>query len=114
MAELKINDVYKLLYKLGVTANYTGFFHTAYAVYLAVLQPERMLLVTKWLYTEVAKHDGTTWNAVERNIRTVINTVWETNPEVIEEMAGCDIPCKPSASRFIAILAAQFYAKIPV
>ena len=42
--------VYDLLYRLGITANYTGFFHSAYAVCLVLEQPERLLLVTKWLY----------------------------------------------------------------
>ena len=50
--------VYDLLYQLGVTANYTGFFHAAYAVSLCVEQPDRLLLVTKWLYPEVAKPTG--------------------------------------------------------
>ena len=39
--------VYDLLYQLGVTANYTCFFHTAGAVSLCVEQPDRLLLVAK-------------------------------------------------------------------
>ena len=31
--------IYDLLYQLGVTANYTGFFHTAYAISLCAEQP---------------------------------------------------------------------------
>lgn len=50
-----LTEIYDLLYQLGVTANYTGFFHTAYAVSLCAEHPERLLLVTKWLYPEVAK-----------------------------------------------------------
>lgn len=53
-------EIYDLLYRLGATANHTGFFHTACAVRLAMEQPERLLLVTKWLYPEVAKHYHTT------------------------------------------------------
>ena len=44
-----LSEVYDLLYQLGVTANYTVFFHTAYAVSLCLEQPDRLLLVTKWL-----------------------------------------------------------------
>ena len=47
--------IYELLYRLGVTANYTGFFHTACAVSLCMEQPERLVLVTKWLYPAVAE-----------------------------------------------------------
>ena len=63
-----IVDSYDLLYSLGATANHLGFFQTACAVRLAAQQPERLLLVTKWLYPEVAKHYHTNWRAVERNI----------------------------------------------
>ena len=63
--------VYNLLYHLGITANYTGFRYIAYAVALCVTQPERLQLVTKRVYPEVAKQYGTNWKAVERNIRAV-------------------------------------------
>ena len=50
----EMTDIYDLLLRLGVTANYIGFFHTAFAVHLAIQEPERLLLVTKCLYPEVA------------------------------------------------------------
>lgn len=68
-----------MLWPLGATANYRGFSYTAYAVLLCVQQQDRLLLVTKWLYPDVAKRYGTNWKAVERNIRTVITVVWEQN-----------------------------------
>ena len=74
-----MTDIYDLLYRLGVTANYTGFFHTAYAVSLCAKQPDRLLLVTKWLYPEVARQYQTNWKAVERNIRTVGDIIWREN-----------------------------------
>ena len=61
-----------LLYQLGISANYKGFLHTAYAVSLCVEQQDRLLLVTKWLYPDVARKYGTNWKAVERNIFTKI------------------------------------------
>ena len=45
-------------------------------------EPERLLLVTKWLYPDVAKQYGTNWKAVERDIRTV---------------GPCDLEFKPAA-----------------
>lgn len=53
---------------VGITANYSGFFYTSYAVYLAARQPERLLLVTKWLYPEVAEQYHKAWKNVERGI----------------------------------------------
>ena len=38
----EMTDIYDLLLRLGVTANYIGFFHTAFAVHLAIQEPERL------------------------------------------------------------------------
>ena len=103
-----ISEIYTLLYQLGLTANYTGFFHTSYAVYLAAQQPDRLLRVTKWLYPDVAKHYATTWKCVERNIRTAVNVVWDTTPERLEALAQQPLPQKPKASKFLSILALHF------
>lgn len=104
-----ISEIYTLLYQLGLTANCTGFFHTSYAVYLAIQQPDRLLLVTKWLYPEVAKHYATGWKCVERNIRTAVRIAWKTNPELLVALARHPLAGTPSASKFIAILSSQFF-----
>ena len=98
-------SVYELLFRLGVTANYTGFFYTAYAVELCVEQPDRLLLVTKWLYPEVAKQYHTNWKAVERNIRTAANIIWQRNPALLETFAHGPLPRKPPNAQMLAILA---------
>ena len=106
--DFDISEVYDILYRLGITAEYTGFFHTAYAVYLAVLNPKRLMLVTKLLYPAVAKHYETSWQRVERNIRTVIGIVWNSNRALLVELARHPLPEKPNPSHFLAILAASF------
>ena len=45
-------DILCLLHRLGITANYTGFFHTARAIRLCAEEPDRLLLVTKLVYPE--------------------------------------------------------------
>ena len=97
-------DIYALLHRLGVTANYTGFFQTALAVCLCMDQPERLLLVTKWVYPDVARRCKTNWKAVERNIRTVNGLVWEQSRPYLEELAGRELPHKPSNAQLLAIL----------
>ena len=96
--------VYDLLYRLGATANYTGFFHMAYAVWLCVEQPDRLLLVTKWLYPEVAKQYRTNWKAVERNIRTVSCIIWREGRPLLEELAHRHLEQKPRNAQMLAIL----------
>ena len=97
-------EAFALLSRLGITANYEGFFHAAYSVALARQQPERLLLVTKWLYPEVAKKYGTTWQCVERNIRTIVALAWTRNPEYLQQLAGYPMIQKPRAGQFISIL----------
>ena len=93
-----------LLYRLGITANYTGFRYTAYAVALCVAQPGRLQLVTKWVYPEVAKRYGTNWKAVERNIRAVSGIAWEQGLSVLEELAGRALPHRSYAAQLLAIV----------
>lgn len=104
----ELQEIYDLLYQLGVTGNYMGFFQTAHAVYLAARQPERLVLVTKWLYPEVARHYGTTWTCVERNIRSVACIAWNSHRVSLERLAGQTLPRRPTTSAFLAMLTMYF------
>ena len=97
-------DIFDLLYRLGISANYTGFFQTARAVELCRAEPERLLLVTKRVYPEVARRCGTSWSAVERNIRTACGLAWKNNRDLLEELAHKPLPQKPRNAQFLAIL----------
>ena len=96
--------IYSILYDLGVSAETTSFFHTAYAIRLATEDPQKLLLVTKWLYPEVARHYHTNWHAVERNIRTIVHLAWMRNPKHLEMLAGKPLSNKPTSSQFLTIL----------
>lgn len=98
--------VYDLLYRLGATANRAGFFHTSAAVLLAMEQPSRLLLVTKWLYPDVAAQYNTNWKAVERNIRGMVTLIWNTNPDLLQSLARYPLTAKPRPAQFLSILAA--------
>lgn len=103
----------KLLQRLGVTANYTGFRYTACAVALCVEQPDRLLLVTKWVYPDVAKKYGTSWRAVERNIRTVSGIIWRRGRPLLEELANRRLEKKPSNAQLLAILSSSLVVQTP-
>ena len=98
------SDIFDLLYQLGISANYAGFFQTACAVELCQTEPERLLLVTKRVYPEVARLCGTSWSAVERNIRTACGIAWENNRHLLEQLANKPLQQKPNNSQFLAIL----------
>ena len=95
----------ELLLWLGVTPKYHGFHITSYAVLLCVRQPKRLLLITKWLYPDMAKHFHTGWQNIERNIRTVAEIIWTSYPEKLEQIAMRKLDRRPSNQELIAILA---------
>ena len=102
--EERLCQAYDLLRRLGITSNYKGFSYTAYAMVLCAEQPELLLLVTKKLYPAVAKRYGTTWQAVERTIRTVIAVVWKRNPALLGQIADGLLMEKPRSTQFLAIV----------
>ena len=102
----EMKEIYNTLYRLGITAKYRGFFHASYAVSLAIKQPDRLLMVTKWLYPDVAKEYKTEWGCVERNIRTIADLAWRYHRRELEELAHTNLNKKPTPSQFLAILVA--------
>lgn len=108
MEEIIISEnIYDLLYRLGVTSNYIGFAHTAYALQLCMGHPERLRTVTKFVYPEVARYFNTNWKAVERNIRTVGKVIWRENVALLEQLARRPLSKKPNSSQLLAILASS-------
>ena len=85
--DVSLREIYDLLSRLGVTSNYTGFFHTASALKLCLDSPEALLLVTKQVYPDVAKQYNTNWKAVERNIRTGGGVIWTRSRPLLEQLA---------------------------
>lgn len=106
-------EIHDLLNRLGVTANYAGFFHISCAVALCVERPERLLLVTKWLYPEVARRCGTSWKSVERNLRTAGAIIWRENRPLLEELARRPLTQKPRNAQLLAILCASLDGSAP-
>ena len=99
-----------LLYQLGISANYKGFFHAAYAVSLCMERQDRLLLVTKWLYPDVAKRYRTNWKAVERNIRTVSIIAWKRNRTLLESLVQRPLDRHLCSTEFLALLCHTVYS----
>ena len=99
-------DLGTRLYCLSVTPNYKSHHMTVAAVNLVEEDPENLRLVTKVLYPMVARQYKTTWQAVERNIRSAAERAWSGGADKFEELTGQRLERKPTASQFIAILAA--------
>ena len=70
---------------LGVNKSYLGYDYVVYGMLLTLKDKEYATYITKSLYLDIAKHSDTSWNCVEKNIRTVVNAVWNSeNVELLE------------------------------
>lgn len=63
----------------GVHRSYTGYNYVTYGLTLIIEDKDRMDCITKLLYPDIASFFRTSWNCVEKNIRTVVNSVWESH-----------------------------------
>ena len=63
----------------GVSRSYTGYNYVVYGLLLIFEDAERIECITKTLYLDVAKHFHTTWSCVEKNMRTIVNCIWNSN-----------------------------------
>lgn len=98
------DKIQALLYSIGITGNYVGFYQVASAIKIAVYNPQALLMVTKGLYLDIAKQYKTDWKTVERNIRTVISITWAYSRQRLEMITGHSLSKKPTPTQFIAIL----------
>ena len=98
---MSIEDI---LLRLGITANYRGYFHLISAVELCLADRENLHLVTKYVYPKVAKLYHTNWRAVERNIRTVGKLAWTHHRAFLEELARGPLEQRPGNAKLLAIL----------
>lgn len=95
-----------LLRRLGVNNSYKGFRYTAYGVRRAIHDPELLTYISKGLYVEIACRFLTTVGCIERDIRTVVKTVWEHGDRtLLNEVFGRELEQKPRNGAFIDAVA---------
>lgn len=98
-----IGDMLRLI---GIGPRYRGHRFLVLAVELAMREGAEDLLVTKTIYPEVARAFQTSWQCVERNIRTVVRHAWEMpDHRYLDALAGHHLESRPSNGEFIRMLA---------
>ncbi len=98
-------EIQHLLRELGVNSSYTGFRYTVRAISLNISQPELITYISKGLYMEIAHSFHTTSSCVERDIRTVINTIWlRGDRELLNYIFRTELRRKPRNADFIDAL----------
>ncbi|MCI8871038.1 MAG: sporulation protein [Lawsonibacter sp.] len=94
------------LWELNIPPTYLGSHYLTYAELLVLEDQNRLTMVTKWLYPEIAAHYHTSWKAVERNIRTVIEFSWnQDGGEAMRRGLGVPLREKPTPTGLIQMLA---------
>lgn len=95
-----------LLRKLGVNNSYKGSRYITYGVGRALCNPELLTCISKGLYVDIACRFHTAIGYVERDIRTVVKTIWEhEDKKLLYEVFGFEIELKPRNGAFIDAIA---------
>ena len=101
--------VTEILHQIGVPAHIKGYQFLRDAILLSVNDPELINAVTKRLYPDIAKANGTTASRVERAIRHAIEVAWDRGDvDTLNSYFGYTIHNlrgKPTNSEFIAMIA---------
>ena len=109
MKEHLETDITKMLHELGIPAHIKGYQYLRDAISMVVRDREMMEAVTKILYPEIAKRNGTTASRVERAIRHAIEVAWDRGDvDTLNSYFGYTIHNlrgKPTNSEFIAMIA---------
>ena len=95
----------KLISDLEVSQFYTGKTFMARALYLLEEDETRLCCLSKLIYSDVANYYSTSPACVERNIRTLIQIVWDSgNRDYLEKVARHKLEKKPANKAFIDII----------
>ena len=99
------NVISAVLRYLGVGQSYQGYEYVVDGIRLVLEDSDRLKYITKSLYPDIAKKYHTSWNCVERNIRTVIDVIWrQDNEKYLLEIWGDRAEEKPKNVQFFELM----------
>lgn len=100
--------VTEILHQIGVPAHIKGYQFLRDAILLTIEDQDYINAVTKRLYPEIAKQNGTTASRVERAIRHAIEVAWDRGDvDTLNSYFGYTIHNlrgKPTNSEFVAMI----------
>ena len=98
--------VINALHKVGVPAHLMGYTYLKDAIKLVVIDPDMLRGITKGLYVDVAKMNGTTVHKLERAMRHAVDATYRRHrTETLESLFGDRVnspSCRISNSEFIS------------
>lgn len=99
-----VKEVTKEMLNLGIPAHLKGYQYVRTSVMIILQDEMAVTSPTKLLYPQVAKIHETTDQKVERDIRYVIEIVWNRSPEHFNEYFNSKWTVRPTNSEFLAAL----------
>ena len=104
--EMRVTEI---IHQIGVPAHIKGYQYLRDAILMAIEDDDIINAVTKRLYPQIAKQNGTTASRVERAIRHAIEVAWDRGDlETLQKYFGYTVSNakgKPTNSEFIAMIA---------
>ena len=107
-----IVEIYELLYRLGLSADTTAFFHLSFALYLAAQTPHRLFAPSQYLYPQVAARYRTDSLQVYRSISALTRQLWQRKGEALRALARQPLSDPPSTPQILAGLALSLREKV--
>lgn len=98
-------EAQEVLRQLGANGSYMGFYDITFGTAKNIKNPELVTYICKGLYVEIAEHFHANVKTVERNIRTVVNLIWEYGDrELLNEIFGKELVVRPKNAEFMDAL----------
>lgn len=105
-------SIERVIRKLGFRYSHDGTDFLVESVLICVREPDALNAVTKRVYPVVAKQAGKKWKAVERNMRTAMESFWKFgNREYLNQLAGFDLRVQPTVGEVINYITGYFLAE---
>lgn len=105
----EIDDIKSVLRRLGVKTSNQGYQYTAYGIFLVLKNKDSLAYITKSLYIDIAIEFHTSWKCVERNIRTIVDSIWKTdNVELLTQICNGNPISRPANKEFFNLMCQYF------
>lgn len=102
MTETK-ETVLDLLGMFGIAGDSLGALQFVRAMEILEASPAEIHAVRKGIYMVIADEYGCTWQAIESNLRRLIDRVWAKDSLQLAALAGHELPRKPTVAQFLQI-----------
>lgn len=108
------DEIKKMLRRLGVKTSNRGYSYISYGVSLTLKDKSYLEYITKTLYVDIASNFNTSGSCVERDIRTTVEAIWNTDDtELLLELCdGISMPRRPANKKFFEMMY-DYFTKIP-